>query len=298
MTPSTPSPSTEPHIALRKLVGTGLLIWFLAELALIGVGRFASDQRSLIGLVDWAVGHTWIAFLVGLLGMVVRSSRFPGALGSALIAYVLPAGVMSILGGICYAVYPDSWFLSEMLGFLFIVWLFGVFGWLWLRAAPAAPAKEALARAVMPPLVGGVAVLIGVAVPTFRGNSFIYRNAFKLTLENTVYSEGTLTADAVLEISKPGDYSFEAMRFSYLDMMDTSDSETDHSMGRIEWNGKVPPAAAATGSYPLKIRWEKSPPLPVAGKDEVLEDYISFEVHNTANPEVVVHSIYVPLSAK
>lgn len=296
MTPNTSS-STEPRVALCKLLGTGLLIWFLAELALIGVGRFASEQRSVIGLVDWAVGHTWIAFLVGLVGMVVRSSRFPGALGSALAAYVIPAGMMSILGGICYAVYPDAWFLSEMLGFLFIVWLFGVFGWLWLRATPEAPAKEALARAVIPPLIGGIAVLVGVAVPTFRGNSFIYRDAFKLTLNNAVYLEGTLTADAVLEIRKPGDYSFQAMRFSYLDMMEDSDSQTDHSIGRIDWNGKAAPAAAATGSYPLKIRWEKSPPLSLPAKDEMREDYISFEVHTAADPEMVVHSIYVPLSA-
>lgn len=58
---------------------------------------------------------------MGLVALFTLSVRFPGALGRALGADVLPVGVFAVLGGICYAVYPDQWFLSEMLGFLPLV---------------------------------------------------------------------------------------------------------------------------------------------------------------------------------
>ena len=283
--------------SFRKLLGIGLIIWILAELALVGVGRRVSEQSSLVGLVDWAVGHAWIAYLVGLVGMIALSGRFPGALGRALVAYVVPAGVMAILGGICYAIFPDAGFLSEMLGFLILVWLFGVFGWLWLRATPEQKENESVVRALLPPLIGGIAVLIGVAVPTFRSNSFIYRDAFSLTLNNTEFADGKLSADAVLEIRKPGDYSFRAVRYSYLDIME-DDPQSDHSTGSIEWKGGTAPVAAATGTYPMTIRWNKTSAPIARAADNFLEDYISLEVHTASDPDSVVRSIDAPLNAK
>lgn len=292
-----PTTSAGSTIAFRKLLGIGLLIWILAGLALVGVGRLVLAQSSLIGLVDWAVGHAWIAYLVGLVGMVALSGRFPGALGRALVPYVVPAGVMSILGGICYAVYPDQGFLTEMLGFLVLVWLFGVFGWLWLRSTSEDRENEAVVRALLPPLIGGIAVLIGVAVPTFRSNSFRYRDAFSLTLNKTAFADGKLTADAVLEIRKPGDYSFRAVRYSYMDVME-ADSQSDHSTGLIEWKGGSAPVSAATGTYPLTIRWDKTSAPAARPDDEMLEDFISLEVHAADQPDMVVHSIDTPLGAK
>jgi hypothetical protein len=292
-----PTASAGLNTAFHKLLGAGLGVWLLAQVALIAAGRWAGGQSTWLGALDWAVGHSWVAFLVGLVALFAFSVRFPGALGRALVAYVLPLGVFVVLGGIFYAVYPDRWFLSEMLGFLPLVWLFGVFGWFWLRLKPEAHANEALTRTLLPPLIGGIAVLLGVAVPTFRGNAFLYRNAFSLSLEKAAFADGKLAADAVLEIHKPGDYRFRAMRYSYMDMMAVQDPEVDTQTGRIEWTGAGSPAADATGAFPLTIRWDKSPP-PAPTTDEGMdEDSIVLEVSTSAEPDTVVHSLSVPLTA-
>ncbi len=292
-----PTPSAGSTIAFRKLLGIGLFTWILAMLALVGVGYWALEQSSLIGLVNWAVEHAWIAYLVGLASMIALSGRFPGALGRALVPYVLPTGVMAVLGGICFALFPDQGFLAEMLGFLFLVWLFGVFGWLWTRSMPESRENEGVLRALLPPLIGGIAVLTGVAVPAFRSNTFRYRDAFSMTLSKTVFADGKLSAEAVLEIRKPGDYSFTASRYAYGDIME-DELGSDHSTGRIEWQGAGAPRTAATGTYPLTIRWDKTS-APVAVSDnEMLDDYISLEVHTADQPDTVIHALYVPLNAK
>jgi len=287
------------NAAFHKLLGTGLGVWLLAQVVLVAAVRWAGGQRTWLGALDWAVGHGWIAFLVGLLALLAFSVRFPGALGRALVAYLLPMGVFAVLGGICYAVYPDQWFLSEMLGFVPLVWLFGVFGWVWLRLKPETPGNEALTRALVPPLVGGIVVLLGVALPTFLGNTFRYRDAFELSLKKTVFADGKLAADAVLEIRKPGDYRFRAMRYSYMDMMAVvEDPNVDTLTGRIEWTGAGTPAADATGTFPLTIHWDKSPP-PTPTTDEGMdEDCIIVEVFTSAEPDKVVRSISVPLTAQ
>jgi len=293
-----PSPPAGLNTAFRKLLGTGLGVWLLAQVALIAAGRWAGGQSTWLGALDWALGHGWIAYLMGLVAVFAFSGRFPGALGRALVAYVLPLGVIAILGGICYAVYPDRWFLSEMLGFIPLVWLFGVFGCLWLRLKPEAPANEALARTMLPPLIGGIAVLLGVAVPTFLSNPFLYRNAFSLSLGKAVFDDGKLAAEAVLGIHKPGDYRFRAVRYSYSDMMELEDPEEDTQTGRIEWTGAGIPAADATGTFPLTIHWDKSPPPAPVSDDGMDQDSIMIEVSTSAKPDTVVHTLYVPLTAK
>jgi hypothetical protein len=293
-----PTPSAGLNATFHKLLGTGLGVWLLAQLALIAAGHWAGGQRTWLGAVEWAVGHGWIAFLVGLVALLAFSVRFTGVLGRALVAYVLPLGVFVVLSGICYVVYPDRWFMSEMLGFLPLVWLFGVFGWVWLRLKPEIPGKEALIRTLLPPLVGGISVLLGVAVPTFLGNAFRYREAFNLSLKKTAFADGKLAADAVLEIRKPGDYRFRALRYSYMEMMDVQDPNVDTQTGRIEWIGNGTPAAGATGTFPLTIRWDKSPPPAPKTDDGIDEDCITVEVSTSAEPDTVVRSISVPLTAQ
>lgn len=293
-----PTSSAGLNTAFHKLLGAGLGVWLLAQVALIAAGRWAGGQSTWLGALDWAVGHCWIAFLAGLVALFAFSLRFPDARGRALVAYVLPMGVFAILGGIFYAVYPDRWFLSEMLGFLPLVWLFGVFGWVWLRLKPEAHANEALTRTLLPPLIGGIAVLLGVAVPTFRGNPFLYRNAFRLSLEKAAFADGKLAADAVLEIHKPGDYRFRAVRYSYMDMMAVQDPEVDTQTGRIEWTGASTPTADATGAFPLTIHWDKSPPPTPTTDEGMAEDSIVIEIRTSAKPDTVVHSLSVPLTAK
>jgi hypothetical protein len=290
--------SAGSNTPFRTLFGIGLLAWLVAQLALVGVGRWARGLDNWLGAADWAIGHGWIAFLTGLAVMLVLSGRLAGGLRPALTAYVLPAGFLAVLAGISYVLFPEKWFLAEMQSFLSLVWVFGVLGWLWLRLQRESAGKDAMIRALLPPLVGGTAVLLCVVVPAFRSNEFRYRDAFGLTLKKTVFADGKLAADAVLEIRKPGDYRFRAVRFSYMDLMEAQEPTSDTSTGRIEWTGAGAPAPGATGSYPLTIRWDKCPAPPFAADEGLNEDCITLEVRTSAEPDTMVHSVSVPLTAK
>jgi hypothetical protein len=287
-----------PAASFRKYLGTGLLVWLLAGLALVAVGRWFGGQASWFGAAGWAVERAWIAFLVGLAAVVVLAGRDRGGLVAALAAYAVPLGVAGALGAACYGLFPDEWFLSELLGYLPLVWVFGVLGWLWVRLRPGLGRGESLVRALLPPLVGGVAVLCGVVVPVFRSNQFRYRDAFRLSLQKAVPVEGGLVADALLEVRKPGDYQFRAVRFSNLEFAAAMESESDLSIGAIEWSGGKSPAAGATGSYPLTIRWAKSPAIVPPAEVGLMEDSVILEVRTNAEPETVVHTITAPLPAR
>lgn len=163
---STLSPG--PNKTFHKLLGIGLGVWLLAQVALVGVGRWAVGQASLLGALDWAVSHAWIAFLVGLLGLLVCAGRFPGGLGRALVAYVLPLGVFGVASGVCFLLYPDHWFLSEMLGFVPSVWMFGLLGWAWLKLKSEIPSKEAMIRTVLPPFSAGSRYCLAWWFPPFK----------------------------------------------------------------------------------------------------------------------------------
>jgi hypothetical protein len=239
-----------------------------------------------------------MGYLAGLLALLALAVRHPGGLRRALLAYLVPFALYAVIGAIFYAIYPDRWFLGELLGVLPLVWLFGVFGWLWMRLRRSEPSGDALTCALLPPLIGGLAVLIGIAVPTFRGDPFIYRNAFNFDLKKTAFADGKLEADAVLEIRKPGDYQFRAMKYSHMDKMNTEDSDMDNMVGRIEWAGGSAPLADATGTYPLTIRWDKSvAPSPTAD-DPMEEDCIVINVYTSDEPKTVVKSLSILLRAE
>jgi hypothetical protein len=195
-------------------------------------------------------------------------------------------------------VYPDKVFLSEMLGFVPSVWMFAMLGWAWLKLKTGIPAKEALTRAVFPPILGGIAVLLGVVVPTFQGNDFRYRDAFAVTLKKSTFADGKLAAEAVLDIRKPGDYRFKAVRYSILNMSETEDQESDSETGRIEWTAAGAPAATATGTFPMTIRWEKSLPPDPSTVALLGSDCITLLVSTSAEPDTVIKCISVPLSTQ
>ena len=292
-----PTESSGSKLAFQKLLATGLGVWFLTQIALVAVGFTGEPRRSWISAVDWAVGLGWIGCLAGLVALLAMAVRHPGGMRRALIAYLVPCGLYAVFSAVFYAIYPDQSFLYELSGFLPLVWLFGVLGWFWLRLRPEEPGGDTLACALLPPLIGGMAVLIGVAVPTFRSNPFVYRDAFDIDLKKSAFADGKLAADAVLEIRKPGDYRFRAVKYSHADMMDMQDSGADNMIGRIEWTSGGAPPAAATGTYPLTIRWDKSSAPSPASDDAMGDDCIVIEVSTSADPNTVVRTLSVPLRA-
>lgn len=285
-------------VAFRKLLSIGLGVWLLTQVGLITAELLSAPQRSWIAAVDWAIRYSWIGYLAGLLALLALAVRHPGGLRRALLAYLVPFGLFAVISAIFYAIYPDVWFLSELLGILPLIWLFGVFGWLWMRLRRSESSGDALACALLPPLIGGMAVLIGVAVPIFRGNPFIYRDAFNFDLKKTAFVDGKLDAVAVLEIRKPGDYQFRAMKYSHMDVMNTEDSAMDNMIGQIEWTSGSAPLANATGTFPFTIRWDKSVAPSPAADDPMGEDCIVIDVSTSDEPETVVKTLSVLLRAE
>ncbi len=282
--------------AFQKLLSIGLGVWFLTQVVLIAVELLSEPKGSWIAAVDWAVGYSWIGFLVGLLALVAMGVRLPSGLRSALLAYLVPFGLYATISSIFYAIYPDRWFLSELLGILPLVWLFGVLGWIWLKLRPE-PNRDALSRALLPPLIGGLAILVGLGVPTFRGNNFIYRDAFNIDLKKTAFADGKLAVDAALEIRKPGDYHYRAIKYSHMDIMNTDDSAMDDMVGQIDWTSSAP-KATETGTYPFTIRWDKSAAPSTAAEDPMGEDCIVIDVFKKNEPEMVIKTITLPLRAE
>jgi hypothetical protein len=284
--------------SFRKLLGTGLAFWLLGCLGLIVGARWVGGEQSAIEAVGWAFDRWGIGFGVGLVALIVRGVVTGGALGRALRAYAVPVAILAVLAGICYLVYPERSFLSKMVGYTPLFWVFGVLGWLWLALRPAESAGESTIRALLPPLVGGIAVLAGVVVPVFRSNEFIYRNAFRLTLQKAVFSDGVLTANAVIEIRKPGDYQFKARRFTVIDFDPSKEPEPDHDVGQIEWARAGVPHAGATGTFPVSIRWDQAPPIAQPAESGPIEDCVIVEVRQAAAPVAVIWCLSAPLVAQ
>lgn len=291
-----PTAPAGSNAAFQKLLCIGLGLWFLTQVVLIAIELLSEPRGNWISAVDWAFGYGWIGFLVGLLALVAIGVRHPDGLRRALPAYAVPFGLYAIISAIFFAVYPDRWFLAEILGILPLVWLFGVFGWIWLRLRPE-PNRDALSRALLPPLVGGIAILMGLGVPTFRSNNFIYRDAFSIEIKNTAFADGKLAVDAVLEIRKPGDYHYRATKYTHMDMMNADDSAMDNMVGRIDWTSSAP-KAAATGTYPLTIRWDKSAAPSTAAEDPMGEDCIVIDVFKKDEPETAIKTITLALRAE
>lgn len=281
--------------AFQRLLAIGLSAWFLTQVAVIAVGLLGKPGGGLISAVNGAIDNSWIGYLVGLAAILGLAFRFRGGLRFALVAYVAPSALYAIICAVFYSIYQDPIFLSELVGILPLLWLFGLIGWLWLRLRPTS-GGDALAHALLPPLISGVAILLWVGIPTFRSDEFVYRDAFRIDLKKTTFAGSELAMEAVLEIRKPGDYQYRATKYSHLDMMNEESSTMDHLTGRIEWANASP--QTAIGTYPLTIRWEKSSPPPTAAEDPMGEDCIVFAVSKADAPETVIKTITLPLRAE
>jgi len=271
--------------SFQKLFFTGVAGWILGAIALFAASWVLTKSESLSEALMWSVSFWWIAFAFGLVALVARGVLAKEALGSPVLAYLLPPVVITGVAGICLAFYPDEGFRSDLVGYLPVVVVFYVFGLLWMRVCKTD--QFAFVRAVLPPLIGGLMILAFVAVPVFNSNAFRYRNAFGFTVLKSTNSDGAGVAEAVLEIRKPGHYQFTVPHFDIYDF----GMEPAAEAGKITWGAAGEPKEGTTGSFPLIIRWQKTNPSPeIPRMPEMLNSAI-LEVRDAGAPETVIYTV-------
>lgn len=280
-----PDEVVAPNPAFSKLFGTGLLGCVVGSLALFGAAWPLAPAESVSTATMWAISHWWIAFAFGAVLLIVRGLISRLSIATALMAYLLPAASLMAVVGICLAIYPDRGFRSDLFGFMPLVLIFYILGFLWMTFAPKESQKTTFLRAVLPAVIGGAIILGLVAVPVFRSDNFVYRNAFGLVVTKNTISNGAMTADAVLEIRKPGNYDFTAPRFSPFNGEETLDMDASIELGKITWGAGGTPKEGTSGTYPLQIRWEKNIPVvkPQEPNPMFYEDMVYLEVRDPSD---------------
>lgn len=280
MTSEPNSPET-PKPAFAKLLAIGLAGWLVGSLVLLGLAWPLAHVENIAIAAMWSISHWWIAFAFGAILLTAVGLASRQSFSSALKAYLLPMGFLTAIALICLSIYPDYGFKTDLFDFLPLVLVFYIFGFIWMSAIRSGTGNTAFVRTVLPAIVAGVVILGFIAVPVFKSNNFIYRNAFGLTVSKTAINNGILTADAVLEIHKPGSYDFSAPRYMYPNMDPGLDQETVE-LGKITWGKAGDPKEGASGTFPFQIRWEKNIPESIEKLQSFIpeENMIYLEVHN------------------
>jgi len=279
---------------LRKLYTTGVVGWVLGMVALFGASWIVSKPETVPIAMLWMISHCWIAFLIGLVLMVMRGLLSKASLARPLLAYLLPMVLLAGIAGICLAIYPDAGLRGDLFTYLPVVLVFYCFGCLWM--ALGGMDGGAFLRAVVPALIGGMIILGFVAVPAFASDSFRYREAFNFTAKETNIRNGTLIFDGTLEIMKPGNYEFSAPRYVWMDEA-AEGGGSDVELGEIQWGEGGAPKAGAQGTYPLRIVWKKGMLPQDANLLAPLEEGITLEVRRPDQGGKVVYSITAGMEA-
>jgi len=290
-TTSMDSPAPASGGAFPKLFGTGVTGWLVGMVILYGAAwMFAEPETASVALL-WMISHSWIAFLLGLLLMVIRGLMISrGSLAGPLVAYLLPAALLAALAAISLAVYPDTTLRSDLLTYLPVVLVFYVAGWLWMVLRGARADGPALMRAVIPSLVGGLVIYGMIALPAFAGDDFRYRTAFELKTQSKSIQDGVFVYEGTLKIMKPGNYQFSAPRYIYA-MEESAEEDVDLELGDIQWGTAGAPGNGGQGSFPLRIVWKQSI-LPIH-TIEMLSygDAITLEVRDSDQADRLVYTI-------
>ena len=272
----------------RKVYVTGVVGWVFGMAALFGASWMFSKPETVPIAMLWMISHCWIAFLIGLVLMVIRGLASKTPLAKPVMAYVLPVVVLAAIAGICLLIYPDAGLRGDLLTYLPVVLVFYCFGCLWM--AFGGLDGGAFLRAVMPSIIGGLIILGFVAVPAFASDSFRYRAAFQLNAKETKVQGGTLVFDGSLEIMKPGSYEFSAPRHTWAG--DTEEGGgADVELGEIQWGDSGAPKEGALGKFPLRIVWKKG--LPQGDSSQLLpyDEGVMLEVRRPDQGGRVVYSI-------
>lgn len=274
-----------PRSAFTNLFGTGLFGCVIGSLLLFGAAFPLAHAESLATAAMWAISHWWMAFVFGAVLLVLRGLLSRLSIGTALAAYLLPAAALMAFVGVCLAFYPNAGFQSDLFGFIPLVTIFYILGFLWMKFTKTSTTNAAFLRSVLPAIIGGAIILGLVAVPVFSSNSFIYRNTFGLVVTKRAISDGALIVDAVLEIRKSGNYDFAAPRFSYPCNEEQANTGSLLELGKITWDSAGNPKDGAPGIYPLQIRWEKNIPsaLPKSPSPNSEEDIVYLEVSDASS---------------
>ena len=167
-------------------------------------------------------------------------------MGRAAIAYLLPVAVLAVIGGICLLIYPDNLLREELLTYLPVVLLFYGLGVLWMKLRKEeASETPAVARAVIPAVVGGLVILGSVAVPVFASDAFRYRDTFEFSMADSALQDGAIQVDGAIEIRKPGNFKFSAPRYVWNETPDGS------SIGATASNWGKSPGARPANQNPV-----------------------------------------------
>ncbi len=292
-----PIENAPPSSGFAKLLATGLIGWLIGYIALVIVGWFGAKSETLSVASMWAISYWWIAFAFGAVLMIVHGlvARIPSA--TALMAYLLPVALLAGVSGVLTAIYPDSGFRSDLFGYMALVLIFYILGFLWMTIARGGGGNTVFLRLVLPAIIGGLVVVGLLAVPAFTSNLFIYRNAFNLAISGASTADKVMLVEGTLEIRKPGKYGFSAPRYFYGGEGGMSETEPALEYGKITW-GKGEPKEGVPGTYPFQIRWQKNiPSTPSRPPSEEGErEMISLEVTDAAvSTEEPVYNITADL---
>ncbi|MEX1114837.1 MAG: hypothetical protein WEB53_06280 [Akkermansiaceae bacterium] len=284
--------------AFTKLLSTGLIGWALGVLILLGLAWPIAKPESFAIAVIWAISHWWAAFALGAVLLIARGLISRLAIGSAMLAYLLPATILLAVAGICQLVYPDRGFREDLFSYLPLVLIFYIIGLIWSSLSKDETDQAGFIRAVLPAALGGLIILGFVAVPVFSSNAFIYHEAFDLKVTDRKLQNGSIAANAVLEIRKPGNYNFTAPRYIYSAFEEMGATDSTIEYGQITWGTAGEPKPNATGSYPFQVRWLKNVPTTEKELADRLEyeDPITMEVRDPSKEtEQPIYNIYAPL---
>ncbi len=265
---------------------------------MLGVLVFAWAQKHQGGFaatVIWTFSHGWIAFLIGLVALIGYGIATGKSVACAALGYVLPACVLALLAGVCLMIYPASMLREVLFTFLPLVFLFYVFGLLWLRMGESKNNSPSFTRATLPALLGGLVVLCNVAVPVFASDAFRYRDVFQLSVTKIGTQDGAFRFEGSLEIRKPGNYRFSAPRYVWGGAPSEDASEPETELGEFTWGAAGAPGPEATGVFPLQIVWRKGMPQSSAADAMPIEDSIYIDVHKGDEQDRVIYLLHAPL---
>ena len=281
--------------AFFSLFTAGVVGWLAGLLITLGIGWIKMHPDSAYTAAIWAINHGWAGFLCGLVTLVAYGilKRLP--IGPAAFAYVLPVALLALLSGVCLLIYPDALLREELLTYLPMVFVFYVFGLLWIKLRKEETDSAPISRTLVPAVIGGLVILGFVAVPVFASNAFRYRDALNLTVSKSSLRDGAIYVEGNVEIRKAGNYRFSAPRYVWPTPENPTMTEPELELGEMNWGGTGVPQAGALGTFPLQIVWRKGTAVKSLSELALFDDLVSIEVRNPDEGDQVITSISAPL---
>jgi len=277
--------------AFVKLFAAGVIGWLVGSIALFGLSWVLYKPVSVPAAIVWTISHNWAGFLFGVLVLLAYGIKSGLSIGRAAAAYILPVGLLAVIGGLCLLIYPDHSLREELFTYLPMVLMFYGIALLWIWARKGGNDSDYFVRAVIPSILGGLVIVGFVTVPVFGSDAFRYRNTFQLTISKAEMKDGKFVADATLEVREPGNYGFIAPRYVYYSDMEDAEMEE----GVMVWGAAGEPKADVAGVHPVQIIWTKALLMGESMGYDSYEGYINIEVHNPDEGNKVIYYLSAPI---